>query len=142
MPAERFLTLSVLPRSPDLGLLVLRVAVGGSLFLKHGWEKVAHFSQMSAHFPDPIHIGAVPSLVVALISDAVCSLLLVLGLATRWAALIIGVNIAVAWALVHHLEFFGHQADHGEVCFLYLVASAGLFFSGPGRFSLDRRLGG
>jgi uncharacterized membrane protein YphA (DoxX/SURF4 family) len=41
----------------DWGLLILRVWFGGNLFIKHGWEKLANFSQLAQHFPDPIHIG-------------------------------------------------------------------------------------
>ena len=73
----------------DFGLLVLRVVLGGMLFFKHGLEKATHFSQMSSRFPNPVHIGSHASLVFALISDAICSLLVVLGLGTRFAAFII-----------------------------------------------------
>jgi hypothetical protein len=53
-------------RSIDFGLLLLRLLVSGSLFLKHGWEKPAiytngakilidhgAFAAMAAHFADP-----------------------------------------------------------------------------------------
>ena len=56
------------------GLLVLRVVLGGTLFWRHGIEKVTHFSQMSSHFPNPIHIGPHASLIYPLISNAICSL--------------------------------------------------------------------
>ncbi len=93
---------------------------------------------MAAHFPDPIHIGAVPSLVFALVSDAICSVLVMLGLATRWAALIVVINIGVAWSLVHHFIFFARpQGDHGELCFLYISVFLALFVAGAGRYSLD-----
>lgn len=124
----------------DLGLLLLRLALGGSLFLKHGWEKVTGFARMAQHFPDPIHIGPVPSLVIALIGDAVCSILVALGFLTRPAAFFAACNITVAWALVHHFEFFGHGGgpDHGELCVLYIGGFLALAIAGPGRYSLDR----
>jgi putative oxidoreductase len=124
----------------DFGLLVLRVAAGGSLFLKHGWEKVTGFSRMAQHFPDPIHIGPVPSLVIALVGDALCSLLVMLGFLTRPAAFFAACNITVAWTLVHHFEFFGHGLgpDHGELCVVYIAAFLALALAGPGRYSLDR----
>ena len=133
-----------LGRSPsshqDFGLLLLRVGVGGSLFLKHGWEKVTGFSHMAQHFPDPIHIGPLPTLAIALVGDAICSLLVILGFFTRPAAFFAACNILVAWALVHHFEFFGHGpgADHGELCVLYVAVLLALAIAGPGRFSLDR----
>ncbi len=124
----------------DFGLLLLRLWFGVALFLKHGWEKPVHFAAMAAHFPDPVHIGPVPSLVIAMLSDAVCSLLVIVGLATRWAALFIFANVFVAWAFVHHFQFLAHGADHGELTVLYLGAFLALALTGPGRFSLDARL--
>ena len=133
-----FLFFRFLPRSTDAGLLALRLLAGGSLFLKHGWEKLTTFPEMMAHFPDPIHIGAVPSLMIALIADGICSALVMLGLLTRWAALYAAVNVAVAWGLVHHFAFFAKpQGDHGEVCVFYITANLVLFLAGAGRFSID-----
>lgn len=125
------------PARVDWGLLCLRVWFGMSLFLKHGWEKPTNFGRMSQHFPNPLHIGPVPSLIFALISDAICSILVLLGLGTRWAALLIFVNIFVAWSFVHHFQFFGRGADHGEAVVLYLGAFLALAIAGPGRLSLD-----
>lgn len=130
------------PPRTDFGLLILRVVAFAPLFLKHGTEKLFRFQHMAQHFPNPLHIGAAPSLTFALISDGICSALLILGLATRWAALITFVNIFVAWAFVHHFVLFGPQGDHGEVIVLYLAAAATLFFAGAGRFSLDRFIAG
>ena len=137
---KRFLTLGFVPSSTDAGLLLLRVTVCMSLFIKHGTEKLFTFSQMSAHFPDPLHIGAVPSLAFAMIADGICMPLIVIGLATRWAALISFINLFVAWALVHHFLFLGKGADHGEVVWLYIAGMATLFITGPGRYSIDALL--
>lgn len=125
----------------DFGLLCLRICFGLSLFLKHGWEKPTNFAQMAQHFPNPLHVGPVPGLLFALISDAICSVLVILGLATRWAALWIVANIFIAWSFVHHFQFFGRGADHGEAIVLYLGGFLALAIMGPGRFSLDRKLG-
>lgn len=128
------------PSAMDVGVLVLRLAIGISLFIRHGVEKLAHFSAMSTQFPNPIHIGAVPSLTIALISDSICSLLVAAGLATRWAALFCFCTIAVAWAFVHHFQFFGPKGDHGELIVVYLGAMGALFFIGGGQYSLDHLL--
>ncbi|MGA8029135.1 MAG: DoxX family protein [Bryobacteraceae bacterium] len=125
------------PAAFDWGLLCLRVWFGLSLFLKHGWEKPTNFAQMSQHFPNPLHIGSVPSLIFALTSDAICSILVLLGLGTRWAALLIFVNICVAWSFVHHFQFFGRGSDHEEAIVLYLGGFLALAIMGPGRLSLD-----
>lgn len=118
----------------------MRAWFGFSLFLKHGWEKPTNFAQMSQHFPNPLHVGPVPSLIFALASDAICSILVLLGLGTRWAALLVFVNISVAWALVHHFQFFGRGADHGEAIVLYLGGFLAIALMGPCRLSLDYKL--
>ncbi len=126
-------------RLQDLGLLALRLIVPTSLFLKHGLEKFQHFQAMSAHFPNPLHIGPVPSLIFALIADGICMPLLVLGLLTRWAALWEVVNLFVAWAFVHHFAFFGRGADHGELVVVYMGVMLTLFIAGPGKYSIVAR---
>ena len=123
----------------DFGLLLLRIFLGGSLFLKHGLEKITHFSRMSAHFPNPIHIGSHASLIYALISDAICSLLTVLGLGTRAAACIIVINLGVVFCLVEHYAFW---AGHGELVVVYFGGFLALMFAGAGRFSLDWKFWG
>ena len=135
-----FLRMRILPESTDAGLLALRLIACLSLFLKHGTEKLFGFSAMNAHFPGVAILGVSPLLLLATLSDGVCSLLMVVGLATRWAALVALVNIFGAWAVIHHFAFFGHGADHGELIVLYLAAFVALLLAGPGRFSLDARL--
>jgi uncharacterized membrane protein YphA (DoxX/SURF4 family) len=62
------------------------------------------------------------------------------GLGTRWAALLIFVNIFTAWSLVHHFQFFGRGAASGEAMVLYLGGFLATAIMGPGRFSLDYKL--
>ena len=140
---NRFRFLSLGGFHESAGLLALRVLAIGPLLMKHGFEKVFHFATMSQHFPDPVHIGPVPSLVIAMLADFVCSILIILGLATRWAALFSFFNILVAWAFVHHFAFFARPTgDHGELIVVYLAVMVTLFLTGPGHYSLDYMLTG
>ncbi len=100
-------------------------------------EKLFHFHAMAAHFPNPLHIGPVPSLLFATLSDGICSLLLALGLFTRWAALIVFVNTGVVLVFVLHLRVFGRQGGGGELVILFMAASLTLFLAGAGRYSID-----
>jgi putative oxidoreductase len=128
---------SGLPTQVNIGLLILRIWLGAGLFVKHGLEKVMHFPEMAAHFPDPIHIGVKTGLVCSLISDALCSLLVAAGLFTRLAALIIVINLVVVFGFLHHLSF---MEDHAELVYTYLGGFLVLIFTGAGRFSVDARL--
>ncbi len=134
---KRFIRLDFIPSSNDLGLLVLRLMVPIPLFLKHGTEKLFRFHAMAAHFPDPLHIGAVTSLTIAMIADGICMPLLVIGLAARWAALWSFFNLLVAWVFVHHFLLFGPGSDHGELIVAYMAAMLILFLAGPGKYSID-----
>ena len=134
---KRLLLMKQMPTNPNFARLCLRVVCFLTLFLKHGTEKIFTFGPMSQHFADPIHIGPVASLTFAMIGDSICSLLIIIGLATRWAALISFVNIFVAWALIHHFALLGKGNDHGELIVLYLGACLMLFFGGPGKYSVD-----
>ncbi|MGC1783295.1 MAG: DoxX family protein [Acidobacteriaceae bacterium] len=123
----------------DFGLLVLRIFLGVNLFWRHGLEKITHFSQISSHFPDPIHIGSHASLIYALISDAICSVLVVFGLGTRVAAFIVFVNIGAAFLLVLHHPFL---SGRGEPVLLYIGGFLALVFTGGGALSLDWKFWG
>ena len=43
----------------SLGLLLLRVSVGGMMLFAHGWGKLTSFAERSSSFPDPLGIGLV-----------------------------------------------------------------------------------
>jgi putative oxidoreductase len=135
----KLLQLNFLPRSTDLALLVLRVWLGLTLLLNHGWEKLTTFSAHVDRFADPLGVGRPLSLSLAVFAEVVCSTLLVLGLWTRLAALVLTVLMSVAFLLVHQRVLTGPGS--GELAFVYLAGWVTLFMAGGGRFALDRRLG-
>ncbi len=137
MKLKALFATNTIPNSTSIGLLVLRAA-GLSLFLKHGWEKLTGYSTMVQHFPDPIHVGAHAGLAFALLSDGICSMLVMIGLATRPAAAVILINLLAAFFLVHHAAYFSN--GHVELVAAYIIIFAALVFTGPGRFSIDDRL--
>jgi putative oxidoreductase len=143
---KKLLSVKSHDRRTDIGLLVLRIGANVPLFLKHGLEKISpsSFMEMAPSFPDPMHIGHVPTLMIAGVSDAICSVLLVLGLCTRLAATYTFIILATAWSLTHHFIFFGKgiEPKHGELIVMYITESLALAFLGPGRYSLDWKIFG
>ena len=139
---KRLLLLRQVPLNPNFGRLVLRVAVFLPLFLKHGVEKLTTFGTMVQHYPDPLHIGPFPTLVIAMISDGICSLLIIVGLGTRWAALYSFCNLFVAWGFVHHFAVVSRKDGAGETIFIYMAACVTLFLVGAGKYSLDALIAG
>ena len=55
---RRVLLLGSISPRVDVALLVLRVWVGMTLFLRHGLEKLFGSSDASSQFPDPLHLGS------------------------------------------------------------------------------------
>jgi putative oxidoreductase len=137
---KKLLLLKSIPVSQDAGLLALRLIAVTPLLLKHGLEKLFGFSHMTAYGMDPIHIGPVPTLLYATFADGICTVLIILGLGTRWAAVISFINLGVAWAFMHHFVFFGPRGDHGELIVLYIAVMVTLFLAGAGKYSIDALL--
>jgi putative oxidoreductase len=125
-------------RTTDMGLLLLRVGAGLSLFIKHGLEKFTEYSRMWQHFSDPIHIGAHASFAFALLSDSICTLLIVAGLFTRPAAAVVLINLLTAFFFVHHAAYLTNP--HVELIMAYLIAIAAILVMGPGKLSIDARM--
>ncbi|ACB77375.1 DoxX family protein [Opitutus terrae] len=135
----RFLQLNFIPRSTDLGLLVLRLWLGLSLLTLHGWAKLTGFGSMAGKFPDPIGMGPTVSLGLAVFAEVVCAALLALGLLTRFAALVLIIMMGVAFLVVHGRALSGPGS--GEMAYLYLAGFVTVFLAGPGAYAVDRKLG-
>jgi len=140
LPSTRpsLLRLEALPASTDLALLALRVALGATMAFAHGLGKVQRILAGSREFGDPIGIGAVPSLFLTAGAEFFGSLLLLIGLGTRWAALVLAFTMAVAFVRVHHGALVGE--GNGETAFLFLCGYVVILIGGPGRFSVDAAL--
>jgi putative oxidoreductase len=135
----KLLQLNFLPSSADLGLLVLRLWLGLSLLILHGWAKLTGFSGMAGKFPDPLGVGSTASLGLAVFAEVVCAALLALGLFTRFAAVGLIITMAVAFFAVHKGSLRPGPGS-GEMAYIYLAGFVTLFLAGAGRFSFDRRL--
>jgi len=121
----------------DAGLLILRVFLGMAMCFGHGigkWSSL--FSGEEIKFADPFGVGMLPSLVLAVFAEVICSLLLALGLLTRWALIPLIVTMFVAVFLVHLSDGFGVM----EKALLYGIGYLTLFLAGPGKYSVDRFL--
>lgn len=136
---QQLLRLDFVPSSVDLGLLVLRLWLGGSLLVLHGWAKLSNFQHMSGRFPDPFKVGAKASLALAVFGEVIGPLLLITGLFARLGALSSAITMGVAFFFVHRTALKG--SGSGELAFIYLAGFVTLFLTGPGRFTIDGKSG-
>ena len=129
----------------DALLLVGRILLGW-LFLAAGWGKFANIPGTITYFtnlkmPAPQFFAYLSAMLETLMGAA-----LILGLGTRYAALLVFVFVIVATALAHrYWEYPAAQQTTQYNFFLKNFALMGamlvLFVTGAGRFSLDAMLG-
>lgn len=129
--------LSIKPLSTDWALLALRIFAGGAM-LSHGIPKLIKALNGDLGFGDPLGIGSELSFILVIFAEFLCSILLILGLTTRFALIPLMITMAVGYFIVHGGDDFASK----ELPFLYLSIYIVLFLTGPGKFSLDARIFG
>lgn len=124
--------------SISIALLLLRVVSGSTMLMNHGIKKLANFSNIVAKgFADPFHIGTKASLGLTLFAEVFCATLIIMGLLTRLATLPLIIAMTVALFFSHNGELYGK----GELPGLFLIIFIVIFLIGPGKFSLDKKIG-
>lgn len=135
--------LTSLEKYKDHGLLIMRVGLG-LMFIGHGWPKLVggpeKWAKVGKAMGD-LGIDFAPAFwgFMAAIAETFGGLLLALGLGTRAALFLLAFTMMVA--AIKHLsagDSFGKWSHSVEACITFV----GLFFIGPGRFSLDQKLFG
>ena len=113
-------------------LLISRVAAGAMMLL-HGIPKFHQLMAGNIQFADPFHIGMASSLALTVFAEAGCSILLILGLATRLATIPLIITMLVAIFSIHAADPFGKK----ELAVIYLLLFTGCCILGAGKFSID-----
>ncbi len=134
---SKFLSTTYSETAFNVASLLLRLTFGILICVDHGFAKLMHFGSQQYTFFDPFHIGHRWALVLCLFAEVFCALLLVLGLFTRVAALVLVINMAVA----SFIALKGQTLAGHEMAFLYLAAFFSILLVGPGRISVDGAMG-
>ncbi|AQV93813.1 DoxX family protein [Cupriavidus necator] len=125
--------------SQDLGKALLRIMLG-VLILMHGIAKLTGAAGMGFVAKVVADAGLPAWLTYGVyIGEVVAPILLIIGLWSRLAALIVAINMVFALSLVHAKQF-GMLADTGgwalELQGMYLGAALAVVLMGAGRFSV------
>jgi putative oxidoreductase len=120
----------------SFGLLVLRLGLGLTMFVNHGLDKLRHFSDMAGHFADPLGIGPKASFALVVFAEVAGALLITIGLLTRFAALVLVIDMGVAFFMVHKTAMSGPHS--GELAFIYLAGYVVILLAGAGSMSADK----
>ncbi|MCC5833496.1 MAG: DoxX family protein [Opitutales bacterium] len=136
---------TILSTSNSAAFLPIRIAVG-AVMIGHGAQKLfgwwgGHGLQGTAGFFAE-NLGLEPGMLMAILAGGTeffGGILLILGLLTRPAALLIAATMAVAIIKVHPDAFF--LSNNGmEFALTLLLASVALVIGGAGALSVDRKL--
>jgi putative oxidoreductase len=118
----------------DAALLFLRVASSILVLIVHGLPKAWHYTAQIAAIEDPFHLGKAVSLWFALFGEVVCPLLIILGIATRVAALPVLIITVIALLFVHP-EW---RIEQAQFAWMLLILFGTIVIGGAGRIRLDR----
>ncbi|HEY3369905.1 MAG TPA: DoxX family protein [Prolixibacteraceae bacterium] len=121
------------PSKINFVLLILRITVG-VVMLSHGMAKFSKlFGDEPIMFADPIGVGQTASLALAVFAEVLCSILLIFGIATRFAAIPLIITMLVAVLIVHGKD----GLDKQELPLLYLMIYLCIAITGAGKISID-----
>jgi len=129
-------------RGIDTALLILRLVLG-ILILLHGVSKLP---QPPAFIVDMLAQHSLPAALAygAYIGEIVAPILLIIGMWTRLAAIVIVINMIFAVLLAHTGQLFSIGKTGGyalELQAMYLFTAIALAFTGAGRLSVGGRYG-
>lgn len=120
-----------------LSLLIFRVVIGFGLLFGHGLDKLMHFSERAQMFPSVFGLGSTVSLSFAVFAEVFCAFAVLIGLASRLAAIPVVATLGVAFLMIHAGDPFSRK----ELALLYLVSYGFILWNGAGRYSVDALLG-
>lgn len=117
-----------LEKNKDYLYVVFRVLVG-LLFLMHGLQKIPGILDGSLSLFSLFGLAG--------IIEVVGGALLIVGLLTKYVALVTAVEMLVAYFMVHVPGGLNPLANKGEPALLFFAAFLVLLAYGPGKYSLD-----
>jgi putative oxidoreductase len=129
---KKILSTKINDSQVNIALLLLRVTAG-VLMAHHGYGKLTKFSEIEPQFMEFLGLSKSISLGLVVFAEFFCSVLLIAGLATRFALIPLIITMLVAVFDAHAGDIFGK----GQTAFLYLAIYLTLLLKGAGKYSVD-----
>lgn len=133
--------MKLLEKNTDLGVLLLRLTLG-ILMLFHGISKLIYGPAFIGQIVDG---AGLPHFITygVYIGEVVAPLFILLGVATRAAALVYAFNLFVATMLVHTSQFFTLDPTAGgwalELQGLYFFTALAVALIGGGKYTISNK---
>ena len=121
------------------GLLLLRIIGGSMMVYNHGWGKITagpeKWNRLGHALTDIIGFEFLSTFFgfMAAFSESVCALLIVIGLFTIQASILLSFTMFVA--IMNHII----DNEMPELAIMYFAVTLALILIGPGKFSLDHK---
>ena len=119
----------------NIALLILRVVFAGSMLYGHGLNKLNRLIEGDLSFANPIGIGEAPTLVLAVFSEFLAPLFILVGYKTKVFSFFPAATMFVAAFIVHLRDPFARK----EKAILFLIGFIVIMMMGPGKYSIDRK---
>lgn len=132
---KKYLKPTSLPNQVSLAVLVLRLSFG-FLMIPHGFDKLQEFLAGNHDFPDPLHVSPVISHGLTVFAEFFCSILLILGLLTRFALIFLIGCMGIITFSIDGSDPLGDK----EHALLYLYTYLAIFLTGAGKYSIDAKV--
>ena len=119
----------------NIALLILRLVFAGSMIYGHGLGKLNKLISGDLSFGNPIGIGEAPTLILAVFSEFLAPIFILIGFKTKFFSFFPAATMFVAAFIVHMGDPFGRV----EKAFLFLGVFTVLMLTGPGKYSIDKK---
>ena len=104
-------------------------------FMTHGYDKLIRILSGNYKFANPIGIGSTSSLFITAFAEFIVPIFLIIGFKTRLSSIFPIITMFVAYVIKHDGDPFSKK----EKSFIYLIAFITIFFTGPGKYSIDKK---
>jgi putative oxidoreductase len=118
----------------DFGMLFFRIAIATQLIIVHGLKKIGIGTEMAEKVPNPFHFPDILNQSLAIASNLIFPLFVILGWYTRLATIPILAITLTGYFVVH----WGDPLLVSDIPFMYSLGFLFIFCSGPGIYSIDR----
>ena len=101
----------------------------------HGLGKLNRLLEGNLSFSNPLGIGEIPTLILAVFSEFLAPIFIIIGYKTKFFSFFPAATMFVAAFIVHLGDPFGKI----EKALLFLTVFVILMMTGPGKYSIDRK---
>ena len=119
----------------NIAFLLIRIVFAGSMLYGHGLSKFYRLIEGNLSFANPIGIGEAPTLVLAVFSEFLAPLFILIGYKTKIFSFFLAATMFVAAFIVHLSDPFARK----EKAILFLIGFIVIMMMGPGKYSIDRK---